>query len=424
MQMAKRVIFIIVKCSTDDEWLNSKMLQITRSSQEHLVNGRYPTVVLDDYSQINSYLNKADYLFVQTAGDYILDFDHIWNKLHSIPEDVGLISHITWNVNSYTPFMEEQCFIINTKAIRNLDFSSSINTGRKFIRSKEDLHDGHAPLWVDLSTEQEVTHGKFGTKVMYEIIRNGYKVRNFDLSWRYADTSKIPVLDLGRLPTRGYFYPKIATKVFSQCLKDLTVNTMLDEAQSMAITVINKILKFDYINALYWDDIVKSKFDTVIAPANGLIAETLAYFNGAKKIIIYDINPSNIEFKKYLYDNFDGRDYEKFYTDYARQRNLGIEPNDVIIENLGEHIKSDNREVLAHWDEIKKIEKEFVLGDLYDTLPQIIEHIDSKTLIHTSTILGFYIFSNILHDQNEIDLAVKTLTKKVKDTGALWLGER
>jgi len=398
----------------------------TRSGQEHLVNGRYPTYIIDNYDQINNYLDDADWLFVQTAGDYILDFDHLWTKIHSIPDYVGLVGHLIWDQGEFTPYLEEQCFIINTKAVKHLDFNSYIETGKNFIRSEDDLHEGHAPLWLALGDRTEIRHGKFGTKLMSDILENDYSVVNFDQSWRYSDTIKLPIRQnplIEQLPTRGYLYPYIKTVAFSEALKSLKSSDYLDPAQQIALSVINETMKFNYINALYWDDIVKDyDCDLVIAPANGLMAETLAYYNHAKKIVIYDINPNNIEFKKFLYENFDGHDYEQFYKKYAKERNLKIEPNHTVA--ITDEIKYHNREVLANWDKIKKIEKTYISGDLFTTLPWILPLISSKTIIHTSTILGYYIFSNILHDQEEIDMRVSELSAVIESTGAVWLGER
>lgn len=417
------MIFIIVRSSTKDIWLNDKMLQITQSSQEHLVNGRYPTVVLDDYESINNYLNQADFLFVQSAGDFILDFDHIWNKLHSIPDDQGLVSHITWDVNSTTPFLEKQCFIIRTAAVKTLEFSSTVAQGKTFIRSKEDLHNGHAPVWVKLTENVGPRTDKFGTLILEQVLSNGYAVSNFDLDWRYSDTVKVPIQTEMSLPTRGFLYPEVNTEIFSRCLKNLELDPSLDDSQAMAISVIKETMKFNYINALHWDDTVKDNtVDLVIAPANGLMAETLAYYNNAKKIIIYDINKNNIEFKKTLYNEFDGNDYFEFFKTYATRNNLKIEPaTDWGKDNV--EIK-ETQDVIAHWDLIKNIEKEYIVGDLFSILDYLISQMSSKTLIHTSTIMGFYIFTNVIHDRATIRAAVDKLQKQVEKTDSIWLGER
>lgn len=422
--------FFIVKNSINDEWLRDKMLQITRSGQKHLVNSQYPTYIIDDYSELDQYTGQADFLFVQTAGDYILDFDTLWNKIHSIPDSVGLIGHILWEPTDTTPHLHEQCFIIRTAALRGtpLNFVSGTQ-GKRFIRSKEDLHDGHAPLYVTLDNAIVDRDPGFGTDLMSTILDNGYEVRNFDLSWRFSSDTKIPVVDtdlnLAYMPTRAFLYPEISTETFSRCLKTLELDPALDEAQAQAIHVIKEVMKFNYINVYHWDTIPNDvPADIVMTPANGFMGEAMALTSGAKKIIFYDINHNNIKFKQTVYNQFDGKDYKKFFEDYASTNNLKIEPaSDYAVDGANEQMYYTNL-VIENWETVKQIEKEYITGSLFNLLDVLIPKIEHRTNLHTSTILGYYIFSNILHDQAEIDNAIERIQEQVNKTNSTWYKER
>jgi hypothetical protein len=196
------------------------MLQLTQSSQYQLSDKHYPVVVVNNYEEINDYIDQADWLVVRTAGDIIVNRDHVWNKLHSIEDNVGIVGHIIWYPEDTVPHLHEQCFIINTKAFKNkLSFDNVIDRGLAFTRSAEDMNNGHAPISVGLSSNIIDRKMEFGSLLIEQALTNGYQVVNFDEQWRYpADNQWINVKDLVeelkfdpkfRVASRGYFYPNI-----------------------------------------------------------------------------------------------------------------------------------------------------------------------------------------------------------------------
>jgi hypothetical protein len=260
----KKVIFITVQISTDSTWLNNKMLQLTQASQSQLSNGTYPIVVVDNYEEINSYMDQADWLLIRTAGDLAINTDHLWNKLHNIPEDVGIVGHIIWYPEQSVPHLHEQCFIINTRAFKDkLSFDSYNDIGLEFGRSAEDMNDGHAPVSVHLTGNTINREMTFGSSIIEKSLLNGYRVVNFDEHWRYpTDNQWISVKDLiedlnfdpkFRIASRGYFYPTIGPELFENCLKQLTVTDELEDTQRMIISIIRKFLLYQYVNIWQWD---------------------------------------------------------------------------------------------------------------------------------------------------------------------------
>ena len=69
-------------------------MQITKAFISILNLDNAPVEVVDTYNDINNYLDKADYLVVSTAGNVIIERDHLYNKIHSIPSTVGLVAHL------------------------------------------------------------------------------------------------------------------------------------------------------------------------------------------------------------------------------------------------------------------------------------------------------------------------------------------
>lgn len=421
--MKQKAIFIIVPSYSNNSWLNAKMMQMTKSFISILNVDEYPIEIVEQYDDCNKFLDKADYLVVSTAGNFIVERDHIHNKINSIPKDVGLVAHLLQFSTDRTPYIHEQFFIINTHAVSSVDLSFSKFTiqGTELVRSEEDLHDGHAPLYIELGTDIVERDMQFGTSLIEQCLLNGYKVRNFDMDWRYPDIANDYItLDGKQVPSRGYCYPLLNTELFAESLKSLTVQPGLDEAQEWFIIAINKVLEFEVLNCWQYDSTPTGliKANHVTCAANGFLGEMLAFTTSATKITFYDINLNNLEFKKHLYANWDGVDYESFAITWAEERCLGLEPALGIDKELSRPLIAETETyIFSNWNNWRKnIEIEYLHIDLIKDIDQL--NLNSSSIIHTSTILSVYPFTAIVHDQSEIDHAIQY----IKSSGAQWIG--
>ena len=431
-----RVIFITVKTYTDSDWLNKKMLQLTLAGQHQLGEGRYPIYVVNKYEDIAQYLDQAEWLFVETAGDIVVNRDHLWEKIHNMPEDVGVMGHLMWYPEDSTPHLHEQCFILNTKVFKdcNLNFSDSYkDNGPQFIRGQGDMNNGHAPLSVTLSEDIVARDIGFGTKVMEHSLLKGYKVVNFDAQWRYPDFHKdfvaiddlVDNLDLDKdrfkLASRGYFYPTTGSELFEECLKTLTVSPELEETQRLVISILRKFLAFEYVNIWQWDgNAPHIQADVAIAPANGLLGENMALTSNAKKIVFYDVNPNNIEFKKDLYSKWDGVNYQEFGENWAKARNLDIEPRLTSAQGGAELLMKDNARVFENWNKIKNLKVEFHCVDFLDNIDKLLST-NKNFFLHTSTIMNYFIITNIRHDQEKIDMLRSKIQNYCDTLNGKWI---
>jgi len=421
-----KVIFIIVPSFSSSNWLNDKMLQITESFISILNVDEYPVYVVENYNDINRFLDKANIIVVATAGTVIVERDHLWKKINEFPLDIGLMTHLLQFENDVTPYMHEQFFIINTSAVKHIDltFIPCEDEGIELIRSDEDLHDGHAPLFISLGKDLVNRRLQFGTMLIEHVLQNGYEVRNFDLGWRYpAVPNDYFNLDDMVLPTKGFCYPMTSTEIFEKSLKDMKSYPGLDEAQDLFIRAMKKIFEFKVLNYWHYDqipDIVD--FNHVISPATGFLAEMTAIRCGAKKITFYDKNYNNLDFKKHLYENWDGERYNEFAVAWAKQKNLSLEPSFGIDKEMTNDLINDTEiNLFSIWNGWRKsISVDFIYGDLLLT-DYIIDSITDKTIFHTSTILGRYPFTAIIHDRSTIKNVELKLIKKIEETNSRWI---
>ena len=424
-----KVIFIIVPSYSNNEWLDAKMMQITKAFIYTLNRFVYPIEIVENYDDINKYIDKADWLVVSTAGNIIVERDHIWDKIHSIPDDVGLLAHILQFEGHSTPWIHEQFFIINTKAVKDktISFDRYQDFGGGLIRSEEDMHDGHAPLSVKFDNRKIVARDfQFGTKLMLDVLLSKYRVSNFDYDWRYPNFSNNYVsLDKHtvKLPSRGYCYPKVNTEIFAKALKELTLYPELDEAQSLLIYGIQEVLKFKVLNAWHYEFAIShTPADTVICPATGFLGELMAVQSNAKKLVIYDKNINNIKFKQDLYNNWDGINYDKFVEEWATERGLAIEPTvSKDKETAKEMMTEVNEKIISNWKEWKtSITLQFINCDILLDIDTILNQVGNNTILNTSTILSLYPFTHMIYDNTVIDQVRDKIAAKMLETNSRW----
>lgn len=429
--MTSKVLLCLVRSYIKNTWMQNKAIQLTRACQQWWSDGSYDLVEVDNFVEINNYINSYDWIVVQTAGDIIIDRDYLRKKLETIDSKTGLIAHILWYKDEDNcPYIHHQCFIINTNAIKNtVTFINSTDTGKSFVRSEEDLHEGHAPLTVFYGNDIIKRNKKFGTNLIIEVLNNGYQVQNFDQSWRFNLEKEsndelwfLEKFNFPAMPTRGYIYPEIESDYYEIAFKKLETNDHLDPLQNSVIKLFRNLLNYEALNILHWDKFPAiDNFNCVIAPANGFLAESMYIHSGANKIIFYDINKNNIEFKKFLYENWNGIDYFNFAHQYAIDNNLKTEPS---TENgVEESAKSidDLDKVFQNWNHLKEVEKEFIHIDIIKDCDYLISKIENNTVLHTSTIFGYYLQSNILHDQDVINSVYKKIKKKIAETKSKWI---
>ena len=411
------------------------MLQYTHANQIWWADNQYKCVIVDTYADLNQYLDQADWLVVQTAGDTIMERTHLWNKLHSIEDSVGFIGHLVWYHGLPTPHIHPQCFILRTCAVKELAFNETTSDVKVFTRSKEDMHQGKAPLELFLTDTTVNTQCGFGAKVLEQILLNGYRTINFDYDWRFGDSTcpielsdnfKNILKDLGwpSPPTRGFCYPENNPDLFEKALKDFVVYDGLDISQQLYIEVIQKVVDLQnnkVVNILNWDFCnTTSQHDHIICPAGGLFGEITALKTSAKRITFYDINKHTIEFKKSLYTEWNGIDYIEYAKNWATERNLITEPRWKKAQELALGQDTDISSVLNNWDYFKSLEVDFVYCDIIADVSSLLNCITTNSLLHTSTILNYYPVSMITHTTSDIDNVRNKISDRVEKTNSIW----
>lgn len=414
-----KAIFVLVPSFSNSAWLNDKMMQITKSFISITNNDGYPIEVVDSYYDIEKYLDKAELIIVATAGTVILEPDHIWNSIHNIPPNIGLMAHLLQKDADTTPYFHEQFFILRSSAFKNLNFNEGYAKGKYLRRSIEDMHGGWAPLYVTMEDNVVTRHDKFGTKIIEQCLENNFSVSNWNEDWRYP-----PNRLRTHLPARGYCYPLQNTNRFENALKSLTITEGLDNAQELFIELINDLLEFKVLNAWHFEEPpMFLNMDTVISPATGFVGEMTALNANSNTLVLYDTNSYNIEFKKHLYTNWNGKDYDTFVLDWCKDKDILIEPlmeSDLMFSNS---LKNDTvQNFFPVWNTWRKNANiSFIHIDLIKDTDKITKFMKDDTLLCTSTILSEYPMTHLQYSNQDIKLAIQKIENtKIKYNNCHW----
>jgi len=423
----QKVAFILVPSFSESEWLNKKLQRVTRSFIKFLDKSEHPNLCkmfeVSSHEEIGNYLDEADYLVVASAGTIILDRDHLWEKINNMPDDVGLVTHLMQFPEDETTWMHEQFYVLKTSCVSKIDFSQGESVGPQLVRSEEYVHGEHTPLEVTLGEETTRTM-KFGSKLIQAVLESGHRVTNLDSDWRYPES--IPYYMQNGIPVQAYVSPYKSTEAFEKAHKSLTITDDLDESQKLYIEMVNERKSFNFVNVHSFEvPVERPQVETVIVPAAGMLGELTAYYAYAENIIFYDNNPNNIAFKKHLYENWNGKDYEEFAKQYCKDNNLNFEPaRDGDIDLMNKYVDETARYVYPNWNEIKQLNVTFLECDLITDIDTVLADVESTplvrptTILHTSTILDDkYLLSNILYDEEQIEHAKE---KILANTNIFW----
>ena len=400
----QKVSFIIVPSFSKSSWLNNKMLEVTRSFI-NLVNVEHADIhEVASYDEIKNYADTTEFLIIVTAGTIITDRDHLWNKIIKIDDTYGILANLLQYEGDDLPRLHEQFIIVRSDLVRDLDLTPGTIYDRTVTRSKKSMHGDYAPVEVYLDKSSKEQQVEWGGKLILKALKQGLRVRNFDNNWRYNANNPLPV--------RGFLYPKKSTDVFEQAHKEFKILPGLDDSQELYINAVLDYRKYNSVNIWSWDPTIQN-YDThtVAVPATGFLGEITAYYNNASKIIFYDINKNNLDFKQYLYNNWNGENYLEFALAYCNENNLNTEPNSQVDINDAEKFNKDTSSLIFNnWQKFKDMDKEFVHIDLIKEPQTLFNKLPKVSILHTSTMLQYnvYPFTSIMYEREEVD-AVKDL---------------
>lgn len=361
-----------------------------------------------EYTLMLAVGNLIEFKFFDTLFDYLDEHkpDFLGHILET-PEIEG---------TSYF-FPHLQSFIIKTELWNNFDKKHFGEEGTvenlqlsKTIRSSDNIHDDYTPKWLSVESD---------TKSYTGYLSKGYNILNQLGKFRvtaFAFPNEIR-------DVKTYLYPEQENDFENIFLNGAEV-TPKSNLSADQINFFNKTDTNNYIDAVYiynTDDpkevystnyllengltkesYKKEKLDNLYCIAGGFFACNflhLSEWNEDTSIIYFDINKKALEFKKYLTEFWDGRDYLGIIKYYLKNvdKFTPIWHGDVTFNE--EEVREFEKQKLFYggesawlefWNKYRKLNHEYIELDLISNPDPLLTHMEKnkgqKNLTYVSNI--------------------------------------
>ena len=349
----------------------------------------------------SAYSKKAKWLFLVSYGQRFHDNDCIAKIItHAENTDAVFLGHILQTTYPDGSLGEDQYSIHHQNFLLNLEEWNNMGRPlfgtegtyqiRKHIpeRSSDNFHDNYTPYWLKPTKTYKTYNGYLGT------------------GWNFINTALNKGYTLNTFPSelknkKSFFYPEDNSKEFSSALRstdniptdgvyrlsNISQNSYLAETCPLASKNVVYALNTDQPGIDYLSSYIKkSTIKNIYAPASGfkalfLLAQT--NWNSSTRIIYFDFSPISIVFKKWLLENWDGRDYidalKRFKLHFP---NVSFICNkEVDLDNVYEDFKTNlkytieffggERRWVEYWEKTKKLEHKFIICNLLEDYSQI-----------------------------------------------------
>lgn len=359
---------------------------------KHLVKNMHPEIIEGD--DIDSIIERAsgegDWLYLCAYGYRCYNHQILNNVVaFAIENNYSIIGHILHDdpvndTNFYS--LHHQNFLINLKEWEECgkpnfgDYTDTTTELPVVIRTEENIHDDYTPLEIFSSGDVKVYYGPLfeGWNLISEFLKKGKKIGNFPVEIRNE---------------KSHIYPD-KKELERYLLGDTEVEITDPNQQSYINWTSFEVFKSGVY--VYNTDPVKTKYyylkkeevlDTVYAVASGwkpISFLEAATWNDKTRMVYLDYSESALNFKKWLVENWDGKNYNDTINYYMKNidnftpllynhENLDLEWKKHL-EFFGGEANWENL-----WNKYKKIEHRYLKVNLFGDLTELIDDMKSRT---------------------------------------------
>lgn len=365
---------------------------------------------------------KVDYAYIVASGHRVTGIEHLKKALdYFMSTEYAVLGHILQDdpdQDSQFYSLHHQCMIIDINKwqqagspqwgtpLRVVDYTLPAIT-----RSTENFHDKYTPYWIAPSTEPAKQYSgvlREGWQLIKGIIESGQSIGNFPQEIRnlkmhlYPDSGgpfeSIIVDGIDEIPTnfnqRQYLR---ATNFKSAQRTTFVYNT--DPMQNQAKLHYNKSTRLDNLYA-------------VAAGFRPLQLLNACQYHAGTRIVYFDYSQISLDFKKWLWENWDGENYNQAISHYKTNVNPQFSP----IWFYNQDYTNRWHDVLDYfggkeswlklWHAYKQLEHEFIHCSLFDDYTALANDMHShpgnnlvwfSNSFHTEAALRYYSGDKLKH---------------------------
>jgi len=346
----------------------------------------------------SAWLYKYTYLWIQSPGHYILDKPGIYRVIEEeMQSGFFVLGHILDHGDAYYS-IHHQSFIVNLvrwAALGKPIFGKAQNeklTLHVPLRSKENFHDGHTPLWISSS----------GTMSSFEKQMDGWNFISHGLKHNER-LAPFPPAARGR---KGYLYPEEDTGYFFKLgdyrrrAREWAEAAWVTNTEELAISHVN----------------FQGPVGTILGVASGLKLYALLHslgFDSNTTVHYMDASQATLDFKEWLLLYWDGRNYPAAVSSWLSKQPKTARLQKDFSEarlhngttNLYTHFGGEDRFVET-WRQFQQLEHKFSRVDLftrdYRAVLKALTGCSSNVVVWLSNVFhSYYTHSLLSHEEGE-----------------------
>lgn len=337
----------------------------------------YTVLVSKDEDELLRYASDLGYnhaVVFSTGTEFINGYQCFEEFKSLIQEEFFLAGHVLDREDGYFE-LHHQCYVINLNIYKELNYpfvgQQKLNTSHiqdAPIRSIENYHDSHTPLWVS----------KGNVKTTYRHQAHGWNI----LSVAFDHNQIVKVFGPNIRQNKKHYYPD-----YIESFRNEINYVYKREAFCSGIAVYP-------FNSETIENLDISNVQQLVVPAAGLnwIHCVNKYCADDVVIKFYDYSLPTLNFVKCLFEEWDGTDYVGFVRSYF-EKTFGFLQNKEIISLCGpQDLEKEWNDIkdYCNWDKLKKLKVEFHWVNILDTTDNLhwIDK-DKVTLINLSNIFNY-----------------------------------
>jgi hypothetical protein len=330
----------------------------------------------------SAYLSGYDYILIQAAGSYLLDKPGIRDALEDeMQSGFFVLGHVLDRGEAYYT-LHRQCLCVNLAAWTELGqprFGQPGKEPRRLHRprrSDENFHDRHTPIWIEPSGEQaEYPRQLAGWNFIHAGLTAGLRIAPFSQRIRHR---------------KAYLYPENEDDYYFRVGEHRRRALAWSEGAWVANTERPPVIRAsDFAGPV----------STMISVASGLNTYLLLArlgYDDSTAVHYVDSSRATLEFKRWLLENWDGKDYPAA-IDHWRRDQAHLDPqrglSEADIAATAADIQTGLEGSFAkHWKAFRRLPHQFHRLDLLTS-----EHERMLKLIDPASKTTLLWFSNVFH---------------------------
>lgn len=398
-------------------------------------SGNIPQTLISglNIDDIIEYANKknTDYCFIVAYG--YRSYEHNLAQImidYMESNNYSVLAHILQddpkNLGFYS--LHNQCLMINMQHWRqaghakfgNYETASVILP--EVIRDPNNFHDDYTPGWIYSTGQCQSYSGQLreGWSLISSLLKNGYKIGNFPQEIRQL---------------KHHIYPEVGTELERRLLgEDVEVveHNQKNYVELMdfrhfqeSVYVFNTDPMIAHLQTINYNTTTKiGSLYCVAAGFKPILLLNKYTWDQDTRMVYIDYSQSALNFKKWLVENWDGRNYTNIIEKYTTQ----VDPNFRPIWFVGKDYKDQwdytmqifggEESWLDIWNRYKKLEHRYLKINLYNDYENLLEdmnnHRNTNNLIWFSN--SFYTEACLMNFQpNELENYFNQFIQAIKD---------